>query len=70
MIRAHGVDFFDLVAERHRVVDEQLQELVWCRFASEELELVVDSARPCHNDAECDLSTHRAHVNVRSSSLI
>ena len=55
MVRAHGVDLLDLVAERRRLVDEQLQELVRRALAREELELAVDGARPGENDAEGDL---------------
>ena len=55
MVRAHGVDLLDLVAERRRLVDEQLQELVRRALAREQLELAVYRARPCGNDAERDL---------------
>ena len=55
MVRAHGVDLLDLVAERRRLVYEQLQKLVRRALAGEELELAVYRARPCGNDAERDL---------------
>ena len=55
MVRAHGVHILDLVAERRRLVDEQLQELVRGTLAREQLKLAVYRARPCGNDAERDL---------------
>lgn len=46
MIRPHGVDLLDLVRERRRLVDEQLQEIVWRALARQQLELPVDRPAP------------------------
>ena len=55
MVRAYGVDLLDLVAERHRLVDDELQELVRRGLAREEFELLVDGPTPEEHDAEGEL---------------
>lgn len=55
LVCAYSIDLLDLVAERDGVVDEELQELVRGRFPSQQLELVVNGARPRKDDTERDL---------------
>ena len=52
VVRADGVDLLDLVAERHRLVDDELQKLVRRGLAREQLELLVDRLPPEKHDAE------------------
>lgn len=56
MICAHGIHFLDLVAERHRVVHEQLDKVAGRRLAGEQLELGVDGVSPSEHDTEGDLA--------------
>ena len=55
MVRAHGIDLVDLLVERHRLIDDQLQEIVRGRLSGEQLEFLVDRARPQHDHARRDL---------------
>ena len=55
VVGADGVDLLDLVAEGHGLVREQLNELVWCRFAREELKLLVYRATPRDDHTRRDL---------------
>lgn len=57
MICAHGIHFLDLVAERHRVVHEQLDKVAGRRLAGEQLELGVDGVSPSEHDTEGDEDT-------------
>ena len=52
----NSIDLLDLVRERHRLVDEQLQEIVWRGLASQQLELLVDCPAPSENDTCTNLS--------------
>ena len=61
MVRADGVDLLNLVAERHRLVDDELQELVRRGLAREQLELSVDRAAPRDDDAGADLPVPIPH---------
>ena len=56
MVRADGVDLLDLVAERHRLINDELQELVRRGLAREQLELLVDRLAPEKHHAEGELS--------------
>ena len=60
MVRAHGVDLLDLVAERDRLVDEELDKVVRRGLAREQLELAVDRARPRRDDPGRDLPQSRS----------
>ncbi len=55
VVRAHGVDFLDLLAEGDGLVDDELDEFVWRGLPGEELELLVDGASPRDNDEEGNL---------------
>lgn len=55
MVRPHGVHLLDLVAERHRLVRQQLDKLVRCALSCEQLELFVDRAYPGENHSRGDL---------------
>ena len=55
VVRAYGVDLLDLVAERHRLVDDELQELVRRGLAREQFELLIDGPTPEEHDAEGEL---------------
>ena len=55
VVRAHGVNFLDLLAEGDGLVDDELEELVRGRLSGKELELFVDGVSPRKNDAGSDL---------------
>ena len=59
VVRSHGIYFLDLVAEGHRLVDDELEELVRGRLSGKELELFVDGVSPRKNDASSDLEMVR-----------
>ena len=56
VVRSHSINLLDLVRERRRLVDEQLQKLVWRRFAREQLELFVDCPAPRDNNTCANLT--------------
>ena len=56
MVRPNGVDLLDLVAEGHRLVDEELHEIVRGRLAREQLELPVDRRAPREDDSHGELA--------------
>ena len=55
VVRSHGVDLFDLVAEGDGLVDDELDEVVRRGFAGEQLELAVDGVPPREDHASGDL---------------
>jgi alpha-D-ribose 1-methylphosphonate 5-triphosphate synthase subunit PhnI len=55
VVRAHGVDLRDVLAERRGLVDDELQERVRRGLAREQLELAVDRVAPERDDADGDL---------------
>ena len=55
MVRADGVHLHDVVREGHRLVDEQLQEVVRRGLSGEELELLVHRPVPGDDHPGCDL---------------
>ena len=55
MVRAHGVDLLDLVAERERLVEDELQELGWCGPPGEQPELLIDRRPPEEDHAHGEL---------------
>ena len=55
MVRPDGINLLNLVRKRRRFVDEQLEELVWCRFACKELKLLVYCPAPCDDDTRAYL---------------
>jgi hypothetical protein len=58
MICPHGIDLINLVAECCRLVNDQLQKVMRCGFASQELELSVYRASPSYHDSQADLELH------------
>ena len=59
VVRAHGVNFLDLLAEGDGLVDDELEEFVWRRFPGKELELLVNGGSPRDYDEERDLGAQR-----------
>jgi hypothetical protein len=59
MVRADGIDLFDLVAERRRLVNQKLDELVRGGFSGQQFELSVDPIRPSDADANRNLGRRR-----------
>ncbi len=55
MVRANGIDLFDVVVECHGLVDYELEEVLGRRLARQELELSPNGARPRNYDTEGDL---------------
>lgn len=55
MICSDSVNLFNLIAECESLVDDQLDELVWCGLSSEELELFIDGFEPDSDDTGRDL---------------
>ena len=55
MVGPHGVDFLDLLAERHCLVYDELDELVRGGFASEQFELLINGASPRNDDEKSNL---------------
>ena len=51
MVRANGIDLFDFVAERHRIVNEKLNEIVRGRFSGQQFKFSVDPVDPSATDA-------------------
>ena len=59
VIRSDRIQLLDLVAERHRLVDDELEELVRCRFSGEQRELGEHGSGPGDDDADGDLRRER-----------
>lgn len=55
MVCTNGIDLFDLVAERHRLVNEKLNEIVRGRFSGQQFEFSVDPIDPSATDAGANL---------------
>ena len=58
VVGPHRVNLLDLARERRRLVDEQLQKLVWGRLAREQLELLVYRSAPRNNNACTNLISY------------
>lgn len=56
MIRADSVNLLDLVAERHCLVDDELQELARRGLAREQLELLEHGLTPEEHDPGSELA--------------
>ena len=69
MVRPHGVDLLNLVRERRRLVDEQLQELVRRGLAREQLELLVYCPSPCVDDTGADLNSFVSSCGTQGSEI-
>ena len=50
MIRADSIDFLNLLVERHRLVNQELDELVGGGFSRQQLEFFVDPVDPSSGD--------------------
>lgn len=55
MVGANGIDLLDLVAERHRLVNQELNEFVRGRFSGQQLEFSVDPVDPGAANAGANL---------------
>ena len=55
MICSNCVNFLDLVGECCRLVNDQLQKIVGCRFSVQKLKLSINCARPGYNHAKANL---------------
>jgi len=55
MVRANGIDLFDLAAERHRFVNQKLNEMIRGGFSGQQFELFVDPIDPSAADAGTNL---------------
>lgn len=55
MVCSDGIDLFNLVAERHRLVDQKLNEVMRGGFSGQQLKFSVDSVDPSATDAAADL---------------
>lgn len=55
MIGPACINFLDVVREGRGIVNQQMKELVGCRFSSEEFEFMVDSLCPSQDDTNGDL---------------
>lgn len=77
VVRAHGVNFLDLLAEGDGLVDDELEEFVWRRFPGKELELLVNGGSPRDYDEERDLGAQeigsspgpRTRSDIRLTSM-
>lgn len=59
MVRADSIDLFDLVAERHRVVDQKLDEIMRGGFAGQQFEFSVNPVDPGAADTGGNLCGRR-----------
>lgn len=66
MISTDSIDLVYVYAESHGLVNDELNEFVWCRFPRQEAELLVYRMYPCNNDTRGDL---RRIVDLRQSDL-
>jgi hypothetical protein len=55
VVRSDGIDLFNLVAERHRLVNQKLNEVVRGGFSSQQFEFSVDPIDPSATDAAANL---------------
>ena len=55
MVRADGIYLFDLVAERHRFVNQELNEMIGSGSSGQQLEFSVDPIDPRAADASANL---------------
>ena len=55
VVRSHGVNFLDLIAEGDGLVDDELDKLVGSGLSGQQFELLVDRASPRDNDKQRDL---------------
>ena len=63
MIRPHRIQLLNLVAKRHRLVYDELQELVRRGLSGEERELRVHRSGPGDDDANCNLGRSKGLSN-------
>jgi len=78
VVRANGIDLFYLVAERHRLVNQDLNEIMGGGFPGQQFEFAVDPIGPSATDADGDddspdgiqepepLATTRRHEKAKS----
>jgi hypothetical protein len=55
VVRANGIDLFDLVAERHRLVNQKLDKIMRGGFSGQQFEFSVDPVDPSATDAGANL---------------
>lgn len=67
MVSTDSIDLVYICAKCHGLVNDKLNEIVWCGFSCQETELPVDSMYPCDNDACGDLG---GAVNPRNVAVI
>ena len=65
MVRANGIDFLDLVAECHSLVNQKLNEIVRGRFSGQQLEFFADPIDPGATNAGADLRCGGGEVSEK-----
>jgi len=55
VVRANGIELFDLVVERHRFVNQKLNEIIGGGFSCQKFEFSVDPIDPSATDAGANL---------------
>lgn len=55
MVCPHRVDSINVAIECHRLIYDELKEIMWCGFSCEELELLIYGTAPCYDDPGRDL---------------
>ena len=61
MVGADRIDLLNLIAEGHRLVRDEFDEVMRCALACKQFELAINGIAPCTNDASGDLN----FVNAR-----
>ena len=63
MVCSDGIDLFNLVAERHRLVNQKLNEIMRGGFSGQQFKFSVDPVDPSAADAAADLGVGKGGVS-------
>jgi hypothetical protein len=69
MICSYSIDLIELVAERHCLVNQELEEVMRCRLSGQKLELSVNRSTPGDDDSQGNLMENDKTQNGTSSRL-
>ena len=58
MVGADRIDLLNLIAEGHRLVRDEFDEVMRCALSRKQFELAVDEVDPGYDDASGDLDIH------------
>ena len=69
MVGADRIDLLNLIAEGHRLVRDEFDEVMRCALSRKQFELAVDEVDPGYDDASGDLDIRGESCQLRKYSV-